>query len=67
MKYFKVKLKIIGGSLESFILIRAKSIGEAVVIADNRSEGSHFELCDDPATEISRFEYRLMVKGHIES
>lgn len=67
MKYFKVKLRMKGGSIESFMLIRARSIGEAVVIADNRSYGSHFELCDNPASEISPLIYFDMMEGRIEA
>ena len=65
MKYFKVKVKLKGRSIESFMLIRARSIGEAVVIADNRCYKSHFELCDNPASEVSPLVYFGMMEGRI--
>lgn len=63
MKYFKVKLKMKRCSLETFVLIRARSIGEAVVLADSRSCGNHLELCDNPAIEITSQEYYNMIKS----
>ncbi|GAB3812403.1 hypothetical protein [Pontibacter rugosus] len=61
IRFFKIKLIRTDGKAEYWAAIRAKSIGEAVVIADTRSMDSSFGICDNSFIEITRQEYFAML------
>ncbi|SFU68383.1 hypothetical protein SAMN04487941_1944 [Pontibacter akesuensis] len=56
-RYFKVQLHPCGKSSRIWIAIKAKSIGEAFVIADNRTLDTSFIICDGSIIEITQREY----------
>lgn len=58
-KFFKIRTRHKDSSRELWLPIRGNSIGEAVVIADNRCFGKPFALCDglESFVEISESEY----------
>ncbi|MCC9136881.1 hypothetical protein ACFSKU_04935 [Pontibacter silvestris] len=60
-RFFKIKLRLVYSQAELWIAIKASSMGEAVVIADNRTMGTPFEICDNSVIEISLLEYNRML------
>lgn len=59
--YFKVQLHYIDSASKIWIAIRARSIGEAFVIADNRTLDTRFRICDGSITEITKSEYYVLI------
>ncbi|MHC2992066.1 hypothetical protein OB13_10880 [Pontibacter sp. HJ8] len=59
--FYKVKLQLNNSSAVVWIAVRASSVGEAIVIADNRSIDSPFRICCNSVTEITTDEYQEMI------
>ena len=64
--FFKVGLEMASGSRPLWIAVRARSMGEAVVIADARCQGTPFQICSNLVKEISHTEYWRMIESAIE-
>lgn len=56
-RFFKIKLRMTPGPKEMWVGISARSVGEAIVVADVRTMDTPFDICADSVTEITQSEY----------
>ncbi|SFU99689.1 hypothetical protein SAMN04487941_3989 [Pontibacter akesuensis] len=63
MRHFKIRLRLKGSQRELWIAVRAKSVGEAIVIADNRCLERPFQVCGgiESFIQISEGEYHSIL------
>ena len=64
-RFYKIKLKMTSGPREVWAGIRARSVGEAIVIADTCTIDSSFDMCADSVREITPVEYYAVL--HVAS
>ena len=56
-RFYKIKLKMTSGPKEVWVGIRARSIGEAIVIADTHTMDTSYDICADSVEEVTSVEY----------